>query len=367
MNTDQLRCSSRREVLLHYAPKGSKIEITVKINLALGLSKVYILSRNIRLRNPYCNAPSFENRKIEPIWFFNFTRRNIFSSTFFLLNSPQLKHQPRSPRGPHPVRHPRRFSFARQLKLPMYRHATPRKRRRVRTTAHSGICKEDNLSRGTRLTKRTRPKVPKWLLEMVLAVLFVGVLLWVANWPRPSVNNAVNTAATATSNVASRPSNPADAGESLGAFVKASIPGGADLTIPENGMENKLLVYLKDPNAKADRETWFEFDRLNFATGLANLQPSSQDQLESIAKILRAYPKVRVQIGAYTEKQYEAAAKLTLSQGRANAVMAQLIAFGIDPLRLNAKGYTQDHPVANNSTEEGRARNTRIALRVILK
>lgn len=231
----------------------------------------------------------------------------------------------------------------------MYRNATPRKRRRVRTIAHRGICKEDNPSRGARLAKRTRPKPPKWLLEMVLAVLFVGVLLWVANRPRPSVNSAVNTAATATSNVASRPSNPADAGEALGAFMKASIPGGAVLTIPENGMENKLLSYLKDPNAKMNRETWFEFDRLNFASGLANLQPSSQDQLESIAKILRAYPKVTVQIGAYTEKQYEAAAKLTLSQDRANAVMAQLIAFGIDPLRLDAKGYGKDSPDSEQS------------------
>jgi OOP family OmpA-OmpF porin len=249
----------------------------------------------------------------------------------------------------------------------MYRDATPRKRRRVRTITHRGIRKEDNLSRGARLAKRTRPKAPKWLLEMVLAVLFVGVLLWVANRPRPSVNRAVNTAATATSNVASRPSNPTDAGEALGAFVKASIPGGAGLTIPENGMENKLLVYLNDPNVEVDRETWFGFDRLKFATGLGNLQPSSQDQLESIAKILRAYPTVHVQIGAYADNRYEGAGKLTLSQGRANAVMAQLIAFGIDPLRLDAKGYGKHHPIANNPSEEGRERNTRIALRVVRK
>jgi OmpA-OmpF porin, OOP family len=249
----------------------------------------------------------------------------------------------------------------------MYRNATPRKRRRVRTIAHRGIRKEDNLSRGARLAKRTRPKAPKWLLEMALAVLFVGVLLWVANRSRPSVNRAMNTAATVTSNVASRLRNPAYAGEALGAFVKASIPGGAVLTIPENGMENKLLAYLKDPNAKVNRETWFEFDRLNFATGLANLQPSSQDQLESIAKILRAYPTVHVQIGAYADNRYEGVGKLTLSQGRANAVMAQLIAFGIDPLRLDAKGYGKDHPIANNPTEEGRVRNTRIALRVVRK
>jgi OmpA-OmpF porin, OOP family len=235
--------------------------------------------------------------------------------------------------------------------------------RRQRVRRRSSVT-----SRVSQVVKGVRPATQKWLWSVVLAVLLAGALFRFANRNTPSVNNTVNTAATGSSNGASQASNAAsnEAG-SLGAFVKASIPGGADLNIPENGMENRLLAYLKQANATVSRETWFEFDRLNFDTGLANLQLSSQEQLENIARILRAYPNVHVQVGGYTDNEGDPGTDLKLSQDRANAVMAHLIAFGVDPFRMDAKGYGQDHPVAGNSTQEGRARNRRIALRVTRK
>jgi OmpA-OmpF porin, OOP family len=153
----------------------------------------------------------------------------------------------------------------------------------------------------------------------------------------------------------------------LGAFVKASIPGGVDLNIPENGMESKLLAFIRDPNAQPSRETWFEFDRLNFDTGGDHLQLTSQEQLENIAKILRAYPNVHARVGGYTDAQGDPAANLKLSQDRANVVMAQLVSLGVDSTRLDAKGYGADHPVGDNSTIDGRQANRRIALRVTQK
>jgi len=51
----------------------------------------------------------------------------------------------------------------------------------------------------------------------------------------------------------------------------------------------------------------------------------------------------------------------------ANVVKAALISRGIDASRLQAEGYGQQHPVADNSTEEGRAQNRRIAIRVTAK
>jgi len=235
--------------------------------------------------------------------------------------------------------------------------------RRQRVRRRSSVT-----SRVSQVVKGVRPTTLKWLWSVVLVVLLSGALLWFANRNTPSVDNAVNTAATASPNAATQASNAAsNAAGSLGAVVNASIPGGVDLTIPENGMENRLLAYLKQANATVSRETWFEFDRLNFDPGLANLQLSSQEQLENIARILRAYPNVYVQIGGYTDNEGDAATNLRLSQDRANAVLAHLIAFGIDPFRMDAKGYGQDHPVAGNSTQEGRARNRRIALRVTRK
>jgi len=209
---------------------------------------------------------------------------------------------------------------------------------------------------------------PKWLWPVVLAVLLIGALLWFANRNTSTVNNAVSTAANTASNAASQANSAAaNAASSLGAFVKASIPGGVDLNIPENGMESKLLVFIRDPNAQPSRETWFEFDRLNFDTGGDHLQLTSQEQLENIAKILRAYPNVHARVGGYTDAQGDPAANLKLSQDRANVVMAQLVSLGVDSTRLDAKGYGADHPVGDNSTIDGRQANRRIALRVTQK
>ena len=222
-------------------------------------------------------------------------------------------------------------------------------------------------SRASQKAEGVRQTTPKWLWPVVLAAL-IGALLWFANQETSSVNNAVNKAATASSNAASQQATAAsNAATSLGSFVKASIPGGIDLNIPENGMESKLLVFIQDPTAQPSRETWFEFDRLNFDPGGDHLQLSSQEQLENIAKILRAYPNVHVRIGGYTDNLGDATANLKLSQDGANAVMAHLIAFGIDPFRMDAKGNGQDHPIADNSIEEGRTRSRRIALRVTQK
>jgi outer membrane protein OmpA-like peptidoglycan-associated protein len=208
---------------------------------------------------------------------------------------------------------------------------------------------------------------PKWLWPVVLAVLLIGALLWFANRNSSTVNDAANTAADKASNAASQASTAAsNAAAPLGASVRASVPGGV-LNIPENGMESKLLVFIRDPNAQPSRETWFEFDRLTFDTGGNHLQLSSQEQLENIAKILRAYPNVHALVGAYTDTQGDSAANLKLSQDRANVVMAQLVALGVDSARLDAKGYGAEHPVGDNSTLDGRAANRRIALRVTQK
>jgi K(+)-stimulated pyrophosphate-energized sodium pump len=113
--------------------------------------------------------------------------------------------------------------------------------------------------------------------------------------------------------------------------------------------------------------TWFDFDRLLFNTDSATLRPESQEQLGNIAAILKAYPNVHIKIGGYTDNSGDAQNNLNLSKDRANGVMAELIALGISPDRLEAQGYGEQFPVADNSTAEGRARNRRVSMRVTQK
>jgi outer membrane protein OmpA-like peptidoglycan-associated protein/uncharacterized protein YidB (DUF937 family) len=153
----------------------------------------------------------------------------------------------------------------------------------------------------------------------------------------------------------------------LGEFIEKKLPNGTTLRIPSNGVENKLLAFIMDTNRQVDKDTWFSFDRLEFETGSAALKPSSVEQLRNVSEILKAYPQVNLKLGGYTDNVGNEASNLKLSQARANSTMQEIVRLGTDKARLAAEGYGSQHPVADNSTEEGRQRNRRIDIRVTKK
>ena len=149
-------------------------------------------------------------------------------------------------------------------------------------------------------------------------------------------------------------------------FVKA-LPTSFELKGKKDGIESGLVNFLEG-STPVDKTTWFNFDRLTFATGSAQLDmEKSNDQLTNIAEILKAFPKAKLKIGGYTDNVGDAAANLKLSAERAANVKAALVAMGIGAERLESEGYGQDHPVADNAADEGRAQNRRIAVRVTEK
>ncbi len=150
----------------------------------------------------------------------------------------------------------------------------------------------------------------------------------------------------------------------LGKFMPVKLPNGVELNVPEFGVERKLIAFIEDKNKPVDKTTWFSFDRLDFETGSATLKPASAEQLKNIAEIMKAYPKVTLKIGGYTDNVGNADANLKLSQKRAENTMQEIVKLGVDAKRLEAEGYGEKYPVADNSTEEGRAKNRRIDLRV---
>ena len=78
--------------------------------------------------------------------------------------------------------------------------------------------------------------------------------------------------------------------------------------------------------------------------------------------MLTTDPSIKISIEGHTDNVGTAAANQTLSQNRAKAVMDAIIAKGIDKARLSSKGWGQNKPVADNSTEEGRAWNRRVEI-----
>ena len=103
--------------------------------------------------------------------------------------------------------------------------------------------------------------------------------------------------------------------------------------------------------------------RVNFATDQANILPDSQPQIEQVIQLLKNNPELKLSINGHTDNSGNTKHNQTLSEQRANAVVKALTNnTGIQQSRLTAKGLGDTHPIANNSTEDGKALNRRVEL-----
>ncbi len=149
-----------------------------------------------------------------------------------------------------------------------------------------------------------------------------------------------------------------------GTLGRYRLPNGTEIEIVGAGLEAKVLAFLNDPSRVVDKGLWWDFDRLHFKTGSANLTAESRAQIETLVAILKAYPASAVKIGGYTDNVGDPANNQKLSASRAERVAEELVSLGIAADRIEAEGYGELHPIASNDTPEGRALNRRTALSV---
>ncbi len=101
---------------------------------------------------------------------------------------------------------------------------------------------------------------------------------------------------------------------------------------------------------------------INFDTGKWDLKADGNATVNEIVAALKSAPALRIAIEGHTDNVGQPAANKLLSENRAKSVMAAIVAGGIDPKRLSAEGLGQERPVADNRSEEGRAKNRRVEL-----
>ncbi len=101
---------------------------------------------------------------------------------------------------------------------------------------------------------------------------------------------------------------------------------------------------------------------VNFETAKATLLPESKAILDKVAASLVNYPELKVEVAGHTDSRGAGDMNLKLSQARAEAVRDYLISQGVASSQLTAKGYGEDKPVADNATDDGRAKNRRVEL-----
>jgi outer membrane protein OmpA-like peptidoglycan-associated protein len=101
---------------------------------------------------------------------------------------------------------------------------------------------------------------------------------------------------------------------------------------------------------------------IHFDTGKATIQADSEEILNQIVKLLQDNASLKLRVEGHTDNQGSAAANQVLSDKRAQAVVAWLTGKGINASRLAAKGFGATKPVADNGSEDGRAKNRRVEL-----
>lgn len=102
---------------------------------------------------------------------------------------------------------------------------------------------------------------------------------------------------------------------------------------------------------------------VTFASGSAILTQGAMIVLDKMAATLNGAPDVNVEIQGHTDNTGSAASNTRISGMRAESVRAYLVAKGVSPARLTAKGFGPAVPVADNGTAAGRAQNRRVELK----
>lgn len=223
----------------------------------------------------------------------------------------------------------------------------------------------------------------KWLVWLLLLACLGALLWWMLKMDgcqRVKKLIPMKTAAIDTLPIASQSGIKADSGKldqasieakatwekTLGGMVAIRLPDGSLINVPENGTEKRLVDYLDAKCGTSEiKKTWFDMDRILFKSGTDELKEISDEQIILLAKIFKSYPNKKFKIGGYTDNLGDPEANIRLSAIRAAAATRAITSKGIDSARMRYEGYGQEHPICPaNDTEECRAKNRRVAIRV---
>jgi OOP family OmpA-OmpF porin len=145
----------------------------------------------------------------------------------------------------------------------------------------------------------------------------------------------------------------AQRGRNIWAMV-SSNSGGYDLNVADAGLVDLGATLAKACHV-AIYGVLFDFNK-------STLQPSSDAALQPAANLMAADKTLKLEVQGHTDNVGNDAYNQTLSEARAKAVSTWLTQHGVAADRLTAKGYGKTKPVADNGSDDGRAKNRRVEI-----
>lgn len=104
---------------------------------------------------------------------------------------------------------------------------------------------------------------------------------------------------------------------------------------------------------------------VTFATNSYTIEPRFQNVLGEVATTLAKYPSTFIDVRGHTDSTGGDSINVPLSQNRAQSVANYLTSRGVQPARIETRGYASSQPVGDNSTESGKAVNRRVEIKIV--
>ena len=105
--------------------------------------------------------------------------------------------------------------------------------------------------------------------------------------------------------------------------------------------------------------------RLIFTQGKSNIDPKSFAELDEVVQMMKENSRMEIQLEGHTDSQGGSKANMKLSQDRVDAVKKYLVSNGLAKDRIKTKAFGGSQPLSNEMTQEARALNRRVEMRIL--
>lgn len=144
--------------------------------------------------------------------------------------------------------------------------------------------------------------------------------------------------------------------------IQSNVSQGQVFVIELKDFEPNIAAYVASDIQKQLETNGKAILHINFDTDKATLKPDGLQTVTEIVKVLKSNESMKISINGYTDNSGNESRNLKLSKERAASVKNEIIKAGIDSNRLDSNGFGQDSPIANNTTQDGKAQNRRVEL-----
>lgn len=146
--------------------------------------------------------------------------------------------------------------------------------------------------------------------------------------------------------------------------ITADAEGYIPRTVIVDPKEAVNMIITRDISLTSKGET-VVLDHLIFEQGKAVINPKSFQQLDELVAMMKDSPKIEIQLEGHTDNVGNQQANLKLSQQRVDAVKKYITSRGVNKNRVQTKAFGGSQAIAKENTEEARAKNRRVEMRVL--